>query len=167
MPLDVTRISNKSIYQLMFHGCFIALEYQYLNLRVELFFFFFPPHRHECAREARLPNRNKHRHLVFFAADARGRAVRGCGRGWKTLWKENARRLLAVHQHCHPQRLVSSSALSFPYLVRSQQTDAHEKPQKSSSRHKHLGSIAFWDCSQKHLYPPHSLCSLSVSLYSC
>ncbi len=37
--LKVTSISNKSIYQLMLCGCFIAWECQYVNLRVQLLFF--------------------------------------------------------------------------------------------------------------------------------
>lgn len=63
--LEVTSILNKSIYQVMLCGCFIAKGYQYLNLRVKLLFI-----RIKCAQEAKLLTGNKHRHLVLFVAAA-------------------------------------------------------------------------------------------------
>lgn len=149
----------------MFRGVFIALEYQYLNLRVEP-----PTHPPPISMNVhgKLSSllRNKHRHLVLFAADARGWAFRSCGRGWKARWKETPADCSLYTDAVI--RSTSSQALPSLSLSGPQPTSRCTRAlQKSSSRHQHLGSIAFWDCSQKHLYPPHSLCSLSVSLYSC
>ena len=148
MLLELTSILNRSIYQVMFCGCFIAKEYQYLNSRAKLFFFFFFTSGLKCAQEARLltGNETPPPSVCSRTLLPRGRAIRSPRRRTK-----GKRRRLSEPggPHCHPHHRHRCTRV----------------PQKSSGGQthstEHPGSIASWDRSQKHLYPP---CSLVLTI---
>lgn len=133
----------------MLCGCFIAQEYQYLNLGSATFFFFnlfilqqeraSHGRRRVGGAELNLRSRNKHRHLASRAADACRRAAprgasrmkRGSGGTWGGRGKTPA-----VCSPCTNAVICSASSQTLPSLLLS-----GPGPENRCTREPHKSSI--------------------------